>query len=178
MKTSALSALLRQDQIQPSCLPCLRSHVLMFDNLNLGGRVRFIQCNFRHIPSQGLLATDRIMYVSTPQDDDVGQLRSIGSVLRMCSPQNGITKIREDRYIYIALRQAQHWSTSIASRSVSRIMLLNRFVPRATGSLLRSTQSARSVLLRTMSTAGKKKEFLCIMPDRPNVLELRKKVKG
>ncbi|KAJ6072903.1 hypothetical protein N7467_010988 [Penicillium canescens] len=29
-----------------------------------------------------------------------------------------------------------------------------------------------------MATAGKKKEFLCIMPDRPNVLELRKKVKA
>ncbi|KAJ6013092.1 hypothetical protein N7522_003447 [Penicillium canescens] len=29
-----------------------------------------------------------------------------------------------------------------------------------------------------MATARKKKEFLCIMPDRPNVLELRKKVKG
>ncbi|KAJ5112715.1 hypothetical protein N7532_000760 [Penicillium argentinense] len=29
-----------------------------------------------------------------------------------------------------------------------------------------------------MATTGKKKEFLCIMPDRPNVLELRKKVKG
>ncbi|KAJ6029892.1 hypothetical protein N7499_012305 [Penicillium canescens] len=57
-------------------------------------------------------------------------------------------------------------------------MLLNRFVPRATGSLLRSTQSARGVLLRSMATARKKKEFLCIMPDRPNVLELRKKVKG
>ncbi|KAJ5766163.1 uncharacterized protein N7511_003779 [Penicillium nucicola] len=29
-----------------------------------------------------------------------------------------------------------------------------------------------------MATVAKKKEFLCIMPDRPNALELRKKVKG
>ncbi|KAJ5985934.1 hypothetical protein N7499_007777 [Penicillium canescens] len=29
-----------------------------------------------------------------------------------------------------------------------------------------------------MVTAGKKKEYLCIMPDRPHVLDLRRKVKG
>jgi hypothetical protein len=29
-----------------------------------------------------------------------------------------------------------------------------------------------------MATAHKKKEWLCILPDNPNVLELRKKVKG
>ncbi|KAJ5904679.1 uncharacterized protein N7473_001595 [Penicillium subrubescens] len=57
-------------------------------------------------------------------------------------------------------------------------MFLNRVVPRATASFFRSPQQAGSVLSRTMATAGKKKEFLCIMPDRPNVLELRRKIKG
>jgi hypothetical protein len=57
-------------------------------------------------------------------------------------------------------------------------MLLNHIVFRATASVFRSPQPARGVLSRTMATAGKKKEFLCIMPDRPNVLELRKKVKA
>lgn len=31
---------------------------------------------------------------------------------------------------------------------------------------------------RTMATAAQKKEWLAILPDRPNVLEIRKKVKG
>ena len=57
-------------------------------------------------------------------------------------------------------------------------MFLSRAVPRATASFFRSPQLARSVLSRTMATEGKRKEFLCIMPDRPNVLELRRKVKG
>jgi hypothetical protein len=57
-------------------------------------------------------------------------------------------------------------------------MLLNHIVFRATASVFRSPQPTRGVLSRTMATAGKKKEFLCIMPDRPNVLELRKKVKA
>ncbi|KAH8658974.1 hypothetical protein BGZ61DRAFT_370751 [Ilyonectria robusta] len=37
---------------------------------------------------------------------------------------------------------------------------------------------ASSLGRRTISTGGQNKEFLCIMPDRPNVLEIRKKVKA
>lgn len=62
--------------------------------------------------------------------------------------------------------------------AISLAMLLSRAAPRATASFVRSPQPARGIFLRGMSTKEKKKEFLCIMPDRPNVLELRKKVKG
>ncbi|KAJ5458315.1 hypothetical protein N7475_009703 [Penicillium sp. IBT 31633x] len=57
-------------------------------------------------------------------------------------------------------------------------MFLNRLTHRATGSSILSPRLVSSYPSRTIATASKKKEFLCIMPDRPNVLELRKKVKS
>ncbi|UNI23730.1 hypothetical protein JDV02_009532 [Purpureocillium takamizusanense] len=41
-----------------------------------------------------------------------------------------------------------------------------------------SLGAARAMASRRTLTTGPKKEFLCIMPDRPNVSELRKSVKG
>ena len=49
-----------------------------------------------------------------------------------------------------------------------------RSVPRATCSHTRAAWTIANV--RSLSTS--KKEFLCLMPDKPNVSELRKRVKG
>ncbi|RKK81793.1 hypothetical protein BFJ71_g15460 [Fusarium oxysporum] len=38
--------------------------------------------------------------------------------------------------------------------------------------------SSSSIARRTLATGTQKKEFLCILPDKPNVLELRKSVKA
>ncbi|KAH6957341.1 hypothetical protein DER45DRAFT_615283 [Fusarium avenaceum] len=38
--------------------------------------------------------------------------------------------------------------------------------------------SSSSISRRTLATGTQKKEFLCILPDKPNALELRKSVKA
>ncbi|KAJ5286746.1 YCII-like protein [Penicillium angulare] len=43
---------------------------------------------------------------------------------------------------------------------------------------VRNAQQTPTKFSRFMATTGKKKEFLCLLPDRPNPLSIRKKVKG
>ena len=70
-----------------------------------------------------------------------------------------LTLLASDTYIFLSL-----------------VMFPCRLTTRwLTTSRLFQTQYIRQ---RTMATAQKKKEWLCILPDNPNVLELRKKVKG
>ena len=59
-------------------------------------------------------------------------------------------------------------------------MFLNRSIPRASNALTRVSGRPRVCFPKSLTTDSqqKKREFLCILPDNPNVLALRKKVKG
>ncbi|CAG8395762.1 unnamed protein product [Penicillium salamii] len=59
-------------------------------------------------------------------------------------------------------------------------MFVNRVIPRASIAAAHISLPSRTSLPKNMTTSSqqKKREFLCILPDNPGVLELRKKVKG
>ncbi|CAG7996105.1 unnamed protein product [Penicillium salamii] len=59
-------------------------------------------------------------------------------------------------------------------------MFFNRVIPRAPSAVTHFSLPPRTILSKNVTTTSqrKKREFLCILPDNPGVLELRKKVKS
>ena len=81
---------------------------------------------------------------------------------------------RDLECLFIAPRDL-HFQT----RTTNCNMLLHRLPFRNINTVLHARQPSWMIASRSMTTAAtKKKEFLCILPDQPNVLDIRKKVKG